>query len=387
MTRKATERHNFKEGIRGEKQNFYALMTSTRVESTAEACRPLTLSPVRNFVNGLCSKVTLRVPATTANLGPGYDTLGMALNIFLDLTVEVSDKFSFVATGEGAEYITKDDTNMVVDACRLAMEKYANLTMPPLKFTMHNSIPFGCGCGSSAGAVVGGFVAGMILSGLRMETRQREHLLSVIAGVEGHADNAAAAIYGGIQICIKKPGDAETYSTYRVPTPKIQVVLFLPDKRMKASTHAARTLIPSEVSIDDAVKNISSTAVLLLALTSGEMRLLADVEDRLHENQRASALYPHFAPCAKAGRDAGADYVFLSGAGPTVCAFVKSPSFLSPLTVPDDERVAERVAMAMVAAAATVGVKGRGVITRPTEHGVHVAGVTENFEKVHYVSV
>lgn len=348
---------------------------------------PPVSSPVRSFMNGLCSKVTLRVPATSANLGPGYDTLGMALNIFLDLTVEVSDTFSFVATGEGAEFITPDDTNMVVDACRLAIEKYAKLTMPPLKFTMHNSIPFGCGCGSSAGAAVGGFVAGMILSGLRMETKQQEQLLSVIAGIEGHADNAAAAIYGGIQICLKKPGEDQMFSTYRVPTPKIQVVLFLPDKRMKASTHESRTLIPTEVSLGDAVKNISSTAVLLLALTSGEMRLLNDVEDRLHQHQRASALYPHFAACAKAGRSAGADYVFLSGAGPTVCAFVKSVSSVSPLILPDEERHAEKVALAMVSAAAAVGVKGRGVITRPTEHGVHVAGTTENYEEVHYVSI
>lgn len=362
-------------------------MSDKAVGPTGRPASPAASTEVRNFVNGLCSKVTLRVPATSANFGPAYDSLGMALNIFLELTVEVSDKFSFTADGEGAEFITPDDTNMVVESCRLAIEKHAKLTMPPLKFTMHNNIPFGCGCGSSAGAAVGGFVAGMFLSGLKMETRHREELLSTIAEIEGHADNAAAAIYGGTQICFKKRGAGDAYATYRVPTPQVQVVLFIPDKRMKASTQASRALIPTEVKLEDAIKNISSTAILILALTSGEMRLLDDVEDRLHQDQRASALYPHFASCVKEAKDAGADYVFLSGAGPTICAIISNRNYLSPLTVPDEERCAEKVALAMVNAAATLGVKGRGVVTRPTEHGVHIAGTTENSEKVFYVSI
>lgn len=362
-------------------------MCDNTVGPTGTPSTPAASCDVKNFLNGLCSKVNLRVPATSANFGPAYDSLGMALNIFLDLTVEVSDEFSFTATGEGAEFITPDDTNMVVESCRLAIEKHAKLTMPPLKFTMHNNIPFGCGCGSSAGAAVGGFVAGMILSGLKMETSHREELLSVIAKIEGHADNAAAAIYGGTQICFRKTGNDNLYATYRVPTPQMYVVLFIPDNRMKASTQASRALIPTEVRLEDAVKNISSTAILILALTSGEMRLLDDVEDRLHQNQRASSLYPHFASCVKEARDAGADYVFLSGAGPTICAIISSRNFLSPLTVPEEERCAEKVALAMVCAAATLGVKGRGVVTRPTEHGVHIAGVTENSEKVHYVAI
>lgn len=342
-------------------------------------------SPITSFEQARHRKVTLRVPATTANLGPAYDTLGLALNIFLELTVELSDEFSFTVTGEGAEHVTTDEQNMVVRTCRLAIEKYAKLTMPPLRFTMHNNVPFGCGCGSSAAAAVAGFVAGMILTGLKMETKAREYLLSAIAEIEGHPDNGAAAIYGGIQLCFQKPnGD---YSTYRVPTPKILIVLFIPDKLMKASTHASRELIPRTISVEDAVKNISSTAILMLALTSGEMRMLPDATDRIHQHQRAAALYPHFAPCAEAARAAGAVYTFLSGAGPTVCAFVDSHHLLSPLTVPEEENVSEKVAKAMVEAAAAAGVSGRAVITRPSELGVHIAGVTDDSERVRYVSI
>eukprot|EP00796_Vickermania_ingenoplastis_P006051 gene6051-4351_t len=332
-------------------------------------------------------RVTLRVPATTANLGPGYDTLALAMNIFLELTVELSDTFSFTVTGEGAHLVTTDEQNMVVQTCRTAIEEYAELPMPPLKFTMHNNIPFGCGCGSSAGAAVAGFVAGMILTGLKMETKAREYLLSAIAKIEGHPDNGAAAIYGGIQLCFQKPGG--DFSTYRVPTPKILIVLFIPDKQMKASTHASRELIPQRVSLEDAVENIRSTAILMLALTSGELRMLPDAHDRLHEQQRAGALYPHYAPCAKAARAAGADYTFLSGAGPTVCAFVGSPQLLSPLTLPEEERVTEKIAKAMVEAAAVAGVPGRALITRPSELGVHIAGVTEDdtSDRVQYVSI
>lgn len=331
------------------------------------------------------NKVALRVPATTANLGPAFDTIGMALNVFLELTVERSSVFSIVVTGEGAEHLPQGEENMVVRTCRVAFEEYAKQKMPPLSFKMHSNIPYGCGCGSSAAAAVAGFVSGMALSGLKMESHARETLLSTIADFEGHADNGAATLYGGTQLCWRRLGG--DFVTHRMPTPQVTVVLFIPDKLMKASTHVSRQLLPQSVSLEDAVQNISSTAVLMAALSSGEMGLLRDCHDRLHQQQRANALYPHFEPCQKAALQAGACYAFLSGAGPTVCAFLAHQALLSPVTLPKEERPAEAVAQAMVDAASTVGIAGRALITRPSDLGVHVAGVTENSSRVQYVSI
>lgn len=318
------------------------------------------------------TSVTLRVPATTANLGPAYDTLGMALGIFVELTVALADRFSFTVEGEGKEHIDTSEDNLVVKTCRIAFEEHAKKPMPPLRFSMVNNVPFGCGCGSSSAAAIAGFMAGMALCGLTMQTKEKEELLEVITKIEGHPDNAAPAIYGGIQLGYQR--DNGNVMTYRVPTPaNLSVVLFVPNKLMKASTHVTRDLVPRTVPLDSAVHNISRTAILVLALCSGDLRLLADSSDRLHEFQRADALYPHYRACAAAAREAGAEYCFLSGAGPTVCAFVSGRRG-DVQNLPPEERRAEAVAEAMAAAGAAVGVEGRAIITYPSELGAHFAG-------------
>lgn len=330
-------------------------------------------------------KVSLRVPATTANIGPAYDTLGMTLSIFMELTVELAETFSMTVTGEGQEYISTGEDNMVVQTCRIAFEEYAHKSMPPLKFTMHNSIPYKCGCGSSSAAAVAGFVAGMTLSGLTMETQNSESLLSAISEIEGHSDNAAPAIYGGIQLVYKK--DDGRVMTYHVPTPpNLSIVLFVPHKLMKASTHVTRDLVPTTVSLRDAVHNISSTAILTLALSTGDLRMLKDASDCLHEQQRSGKLYPHYSPCAKAAREAGAVHAFLSGAGPSVCAMVPGRHG-DLLTQPMGERKAEVVAEAMVKAAEAVGVQGRVIITMPSDLGVHLSGTTCIHPNIQYTSI
>ncbi|KEG14438.1 homoserine kinase [Trypanosoma grayi] len=333
----------------------------------------------------LPDKVVLRVPATTANLGPAYDVLGMALSIFMEVTVERAEVFSMHLEGEGSEEIRADEENMLVQTCRLAFTEYAHKEMPPLKFTMKSNIPFGCGCGSSSAAAVAGFVAGMKLCGLTMETEQQEELLQVIAKFEGHPDNAAPALYGGIQLGYKN--ESGRFLTYRVPTPpSLYVVLFVPKNKMKANTHATRGLIPSTVPLEDTVYNVSRASILMLALSTGELRLLKSVGDRLHQNQRAAALFPHFSPCVDAAMAAGAHYAFLSGAGPTVCAFVGGRCG-DPLIQPAKERHAESVADAMLEAAKAAGVPGRALITSPSDQGVHFVGVKSIRNDLEYVSI
>uniref|UniRef100_A0A0A9W5G3 Homoserine kinase n=1 Tax=Lygus hesperus TaxID=30085 RepID=A0A0A9W5G3_LYGHE len=235
---------------------------------------------------------------------------------------------------------------MVVSTCKAAFDA-AQVPMPPLKFTVHNDIPYGCGCGSSSAAAVAGYVAGLALLGQRLPAcDDDEALLRVIAKLEGHPDNAAPAIYGGTQLGYTN--EAKHVYTHRVPTPaNLFIVLFIPSKLMKASTHVTRTLIPDTVRLPDAIHNISRTAMLLLAFSTNNMSILRNCSDVLHEQQRANALYPHYIPCAKCAREAGAVYVFLSGAGPTVCAFVMGKHSEVQIQ-PAHEHKAEEVAHAMV---------------------------------------
>nr|CCC91130.1 putative homoserine kinase [Trypanosoma congolense IL3000] len=320
-------------------------------------------------------KVVLRVPASTANMGPAYDCLGMALSIFLEVTVEHADVFFVSMEGEGNEEVSKDADNMVVKACRLGFE-HANKEMPVLKFTIKSGIPYGCGCGSSSAAAVAGFVAGMCLCGNAVATEGMDDSraqLHAITRFEGHPDNAAAVLYGGVQLCCSVQ-DGQVI-TSRVPTPPgLSVVLFLPRNKMKADTHATRGLIPGVVSLEDAVYNISRASLLVLALSTNNLELLRCCGDRLHEGRRADALFPHFHACVDAARKAGASYAFLSGAGPAVCAFVDAcSSEVLPRT--GERLVVDRVAEAMVEAASTAGVPGRAVITQPCSQGVQIVSI------------
>ncbi|CCW61542.1 unnamed protein product [Phytomonas sp. EM1] len=329
-------------------------------------------------------KVHVRVPATTANLGPAYDTLGMAISIFMDLFVEVADAFSFTMEGEGEEHISRGLDNMLVKACELAFTEYGKRPMPPLKFHVVNRIPYCCGCGSSSAAAVAGFVSGLHLCGISMATYKQEELLSVITRIEGHPDNAAPAIYGGLRLSFTDINKQVGSHSVPVP-PNISLVLFIPNKLMKANTHTARGLIPTQVPLEDAVHNVSRASLLILALTSGRLRILKDCSDRLHERQRADKLYPHYFPCVKASQAAGAEYTFLSGAGPTVCAMVSGRRG-DILMQPPEERRAEDVAEAMVKAAADSGVPGRAIITRVSDVGAHFVGLKELKENIQCIN-
>ncbi|CCW68154.1 unnamed protein product [Phytomonas sp. Hart1] len=330
------------------------------------------------------TKVHVRVPATTANLGPAYDTLGMAISLFMDLFVEVADMFSFTMEGEGEKHISKGPENMLVKACELAFTEYGKRPMPPLKFHVVNRIPYCCGCGSSSAAAVAGFVSGLHLCGLSMATYNQEELLSVITRIEGHPDNAAPAIYGGLRLSFTDLNKEVGSHSVSVPA-NLALVLFVPNKLMKADTHTARGLIPTHVSLEDAVHNVSRASLLILALTSGRLHILKDCSDRLHEQHRADKLYPHYYPCLEASRATGAEYTFLSGAGPTVCAMVSGRRG-DILLQPPEERLAEKVAEAMLKAAATTGVQGRAIITRVSDIGAHCVGFREFKENILFIN-
>lgn len=317
--------------------------------------------------------VTVRVPATTANLGPGFDVLGLAMGVWMVVKVERAAEFSMKIEGEGSSEIRADNTNLIVQSCALAFQHAGVTSMPPLRFHVSSDVPFGCGCGSSSAAAIAGYMAGMRLCGSTAATTGSEGLLQVISDLEGHPDNAAPAIYGGCRLGFKN-AKGQT-RTHQVPVPRgLALVLFVPDDKMKKNTHATRGLIPATLSLTDAVHNMARTSMIALAFATDRLSILSEcLDERIHQKARARALFPHFNACVEAAMSTGAEYAFLSGAGPTICAMVSGRNGEYQVQ-PPSERKAERVAQAMVDAAKRAGVKGRAIITMPTELGAHFIG-------------
>lgn len=147
------------------------------------------------------NKVVVKVPATTANLGSGYDCIGMSLDMWNELTVERSDKFEIFAEGEGATELPLDNTNLVVKALEATFKKL-NCQVPSLKYNLKQRIPHGRGLGSSSAAIVAGCIAGLAIAGHKFEVQGKETLLQIATELEGHPDNVAPALYGGVQLGI-----------------------------------------------------------------------------------------------------------------------------------------------------------------------------------------
>mmetsp|Transcript_2600 Transcript_2600/g.5193 ORF Transcript_2600/g.5193 Transcript_2600/m.5193 type:complete len:446 (-) Transcript_2600:320-1657(-) len=319
-------------------------------------------------------KVTVRVPATTANLGPGFDTIGMALDMWSEVTVELSDKFEIINEGDGADAVPTDETNLVVVALKRAYEM-AGKEVPALKYTCINRIPYARGLGSSSAAIVGGIIAGLVLSGHKLKMWGAEELLQIAATIEGHPDNVAPAIYGGIQLGIH---DGERWRSERVNMPAgLQVVVFIPSTIGKTSD--ARKALPKDYSIKDCVYNIGRIAWLVNALASNNLdNLKFGVQDKLHQPQRGEKVYPHLMPMISAAEAAGACCCYLSGAGPSVLAITSGQSG-DIFAQREKERVDRSVADAMLMAAKQAGMDGEVFITNPILSGAYVAEVEPSF--------
>jgi len=145
------------------------------------------------------TKVVVKVPATSANLGPGFDSIGMALDMWSEFTVERSDKFEIICEGDGSYDMPLDETNLVCVGMAAAFKK-AGKEVPPLKYRLINNIPYARGLGSSSAAIVGGLLAGLVLAGHQLPAWGSEELLNMACEIEGHPDNVAPALYGGVQL-------------------------------------------------------------------------------------------------------------------------------------------------------------------------------------------
>lgn len=294
-------------------------------------------------------RVSIAAPASVANLGPGFDILALAVQLQNDVSAEANDgDIVTVDPGDGApEALRKPATNLVTRAYLHACAALG-ATAVGASFQCVNRIPFGRGLGSSAAAALSGVLAA---AALHHAPWDEQAVLDVVAELEGHRDNAAAALLGGLAIC------AEGAPAVRMNVPdELRVVVFAPD--MELATTEARRVVPQQFSRADAVFNAGRCALLVRALAERDWSTLgAAMEDRWHQPQRA-ALMPALMPMIAAARDAGAAGAALAGAGPSVVA----------LSVGDHAAVAS----ALELAAAEHGVTGGAVTLAPRNFGARV---------------
>ena len=257
-------------------------------------------------------RVHVEVPASSANLGPGFDTLGLALALYNEVEVSESDGVTIAIQGEGADRLAGNERNVVARGVRMAYEA-AGRPFRGCALACVNRIPLARGLGSSAAAWVGGLVAGNALLGAPLD---RGALLTLAARAEGHPDNVAAALLGGLTVACGGPAGASAMSL-PVP-PDLRWVVLVPE--VSSATAEARAVLPASVPRADAVFNVQRVALLLASLQAGRVDLLPSAfEDRLHEPYRAR-LFPWMAAVTVAARAAGALGCVLSGAGPSLLA-------------------------------------------------------------------
>lgn len=295
--------------------------------------------------------VVVKAPATTANMGPGFDCLGMALDIWNTVIIETGAS-SFDISGEGKDSLSKDTTNLLYRSFARVYELIGK-PVPSVRICCRNEIPLGRGLGSSAAAVASGLLAASELSG---ENIPASRLLALAAYIEGHPDNAAAAIMGGCRIVVDD-GDALITAAVSIPA-DLKAVLFVPDVPMP--TEQSRGILPQTVDRRDAVFNIGRAALLVNAFASGDLTHLSTAtQDRLHQPAREAIFYP-MKNIFRAAMAAGALGVFLSGAGSAALALARDREYT--------------IGYEMADAAMKSGVDGAIKVTQPTPLGAHVAG-------------
>ncbi|HYM82785.1 MAG TPA: homoserine kinase [Candidatus Dormibacteraeota bacterium] len=304
-------------------------------------------------------RVTVEVPATSANLGAGYDCLGLALDLTDRITVEVLGwtraGIDLSVDGEGADELPATVQNRFVQGLEAALSA-AHGELPPgagWRVEMSNRIPLARGLGSSAAATVGGLVAGNCLAGEPLSARD---LLRLASGIEGHPDNSAAAILGGFVVVGQTD---EGLDAIRFAAPRdLRAILFIPERRL--STAEMRSVLPAAVPLEDAGANLGRLALGVVGLASGRSDLLRSLTvDRIHEPYRA-AVYPELPRLVGAAREAGAIGACLSGSGSTVIAFVDTMSAIA------------RVEAAFTAVAADTDLPGRIEVVAPRDRGASV---------------
>lgn len=267
----------------------------------------------------LDTDIQIQVPATTANLGPGFDTLGLALSFYdrLEVRATSGSGVHVQVEGVGAAEVPTDERNLIAVSMQHVFDALGK-KMPALQLRAFNQIPHGRGMGSSGSAIVAGIMAAKALLSDEV-TLDDDQLLSLATDLEGHPDNVAPALFGGLTIAWTTEAGPryKKLSVHRGVSPMVLVPEFT------MSTELARSLQPESVPHEDAVFNVSRSALLIAALTQNPELLFEATEDRLHQGYRAEAM-PETSALITALREAGFAAV-VSGAGPSILVLASDP--------------------------------------------------------------
>ncbi|RED64130.1 homoserine kinase [Cohnella lupini] len=261
-------------------------------------------------------RVVVKVPASSANLGPGFDSLGMALSLFAWISMSPSVATTITLVGDNLQGVSEDKTNLVYIIAQSVFAR-AGIEMPELDIGIRSDIPLTRGLGSSATAIVGALVAANALTGYALTN---DELFQMATAIEKHPDNVGASLFGGIVVAAWDGSRAEYV---RIEPPSgMNVLVAIPE--FELSTTKARNVLPEQISMKDAVFNVTHSSLLTAALAMGRLDLLSHaMRDRLHQPYRAP-LIPGMDRILREATEHGALGAVLSGAGPTLLLLVRS---------------------------------------------------------------
>ncbi len=260
-------------------------------------------------------KATARIPASTTNLGPGFDVLGLALQLYSTVTLEITgSKTEVIVSGVDVDKIPSSNEHIAFQAVETIYKKSGKSQPKGLKLTIANGIPAIRGLGGSGTAILGGLLTANLLC---ENPFSRSDLLNFASTLEGHPDNVAASLYGGLVISVQD--DKHIHTIQLKCDPALYVVLAIPEFTL--STQKARNILPKTVDFSDAIYNISRSSLLVASIATGKLEMLSTaMNDKLHQPYR-STLIPGFDDVVEAALSAGALSIALSGAGPTIAAY------------------------------------------------------------------
>ena len=291
--------------------------------------------------------IKIRVPATSANLGPGFDCLGLALDIWNEVTFEESDSFRYQVTGEGAEKLNHRPSNLLTDSFKRVYE-ICDKPLKGINIQAHNSILHSSGLGSSAAAIVAGIFGANELLNKPLDSHA---IVQLATQIEGHPDNVAPALFGGLVVSVITEHEV---ITRRYDVPPLSVVIVKPEVQWQ--TRTARSVLPETVSRTDAIYNIGRTALVIDAFRNGDLDLLQKaIDDRIHQSYRLKRI-PAGLAAYEAAKQFGA--AALSGAGPSIICFVSAEK-------------TENAKAKLIDVFKKQGIQSRGLITQPRNLGTH----------------
>jgi homoserine kinase len=307
--------------------------------------------------------LTIRIPATSANLGAGFDCIGVALNLWNTFELyhisEQKERITIESYGEAADRLPKDYTNTIARVLFEELDETLGQNVPgPIKIVCHNNVPCGSGLGSSSTAVIAGLVfahaiARRELTCENVDTLKRA-VLSRAVEIEGHGDNVVPALMGGLVVVTRSANGR--LLTHKVPMPNQRVVVCVPD--FAFLTSKSRAVLPPALPRSDAIYNIGHAVMIIEALRTGDLKLLSKaLDDKMHEPYRFPAI-PGAIEAREAALDSGAIASCLSGAGPGILSFVENNH--------------ERVGEAMKTCFAEAGLNARYWILDTNENGTEI---------------